>query len=84
MVAKPIKGSFHIRNVGFHCSGITVSLHKNIHQPYHTTEVFEYSDEETDVYQTSKGVLKMIDEYLDALRETGVYDVSTPSWIPHK
>lgn len=46
------------------------------HQPYHTTEVFEYSDEETDVYQTSKGVLKMIDEYLDALRETGVYDNS--------
>ena len=30
MVAKPIKGGFRIRNVGFHCSGITVSLHKNI------------------------------------------------------
>ena len=30
MVAKPIKGDFRIRNVGFHCSGITVSLHKNI------------------------------------------------------
>ena len=46
------------------------------HQPYHTTEEFEYSDEETDVYQTSKGVLKMLDEYLDGLRKEGVYDNS--------
>ena len=30
MIVKPIKGGFRIRNVGFHCSGITVSLHKNI------------------------------------------------------
>ena len=46
------------------------------HQPYHTTEEFEYSDEETDVYQTSKGVLIMLDEYLDELREADVYDNS--------
>lgn len=46
------------------------------HQPYHTTEEFEYSDEETDVYQTSKGILKMVDEYLDELREADVYDNS--------
>ena len=30
MVVKPIKGDFRIRNIGFHCSGITVSLRKNI------------------------------------------------------
>lgn len=46
------------------------------HQPYHTTEEFKYSEEETDVYQTSKGVLKMVDEYLDGLRESNVYDNS--------
>lgn len=46
------------------------------HQPYHTTEAFDYSEEETDVYQTSKGVLKMVGEYLDGLRTEGVYDNS--------
>ena len=30
MVVKPIKGGFRIRNVGFHCAGITVSWRKNI------------------------------------------------------
>lgn len=46
------------------------------HQPYHTTEDFRYSEEVTDVYQTSKGVLKMIGEYLDGLRNEGVYEKS--------
>lgn len=46
------------------------------HQPYHTTENFDGSEEETDVYQTSKGLLKMVDEYLDGLRESNVYDNS--------
>ena len=37
MVVKAIKGGFRIRNVGFHCAGITVSWCKNIHlkQQFH-------------------------------------------------
>ena len=31
MVVKAIKGGFRIRNVGFHCTGITVFWRKNIH-----------------------------------------------------
>ena len=51
MVAKPIKGGFRIRNVCFHCSGIMVSLHRNIH------EVYGQKDKEDPFIETNYGYI---------------------------
>lgn len=47
------------------------------HVPYSTNEVFEYTGEETDPVTQSRGYLYAISQYINEMKELGVYDNAT-------
>jgi len=47
------------------------------HSPYHLDANGEYSEEKTSLVEATKGTFKIIYDYLDMLRELGLYEDST-------
>ena len=81
----PIKADIDFYE-GYKANGLTVTDEYNIyswhhllgsHVPYTTNEVFEYTGNETDPVTQTRGYLYAISQYINEMKELGVYDNAT-------